>query len=119
MGVALLPIDFLEYYGNKETERITLQIPLLSSAMDLAYNMVGRGNKAIYDDIYWQHLAYRDGGLAEMAALFEEGSLEPQLYLAWRMIDQGWQSGDESEVEVAVAVVIHPGAAGTKADAGV
>ncbi len=77
------------------SEKAANSLNLLSSAMDLAYNMIGRGNKAIYDDIYWQHLAYRDGGLAEMTALFEEGSLEPQLYLAWRMIDQGWQTGDE------------------------
>lgn len=77
------------------SEKAANSLNLLSSGMDLAYNMIGRGNKAIYDDIYWQHLAYRDGGLAEMTALFEEGSLEPQLYLAWRMIDQGWQTGDE------------------------
>ena len=80
------------------SEKVANSLNLLSSTLDLTYNMIGRGNKAIYDDIYWQHLAYRDGGLTEMAALFEEGSLPPELYLAWRMIDQGWQTGDEEMI---------------------
>jgi hypothetical protein len=76
-------------------EKTSASLNLLSGALDLTYNLIGRGNKAIFDDIYWQHLAYREGGLTEMTALFEEGSLPPELYLAWRMIDQGWQTGDE------------------------
>ena len=48
------------------SEKAANSLNLFSSGMDLVYNMIGRGNKAIYDDIYWQHLAYQAGGLAEM-----------------------------------------------------
>ena len=39
------------------------------------YTMLAEGNKAVFDDLYWQHLAYKKGGLAEIEALHSKGQL--------------------------------------------
>lgn len=46
--------------------------------------------RQIFDDIAWQHVAYRDGGLAAMESLAEGGDLRDDGYLeVWRNLDTG------------------------------
>lgn len=47
------------------------------------------GNIGVYADIYWQHLAYQSGGIAEMERLNKQGELSDTLLNAWRLIDSG------------------------------
>ena len=46
----------------------------------------------IFDDLAWQHLAYQQGGLAAMEALYTDGTLEAEHIRAWRDIDSGQRS---------------------------
>ena len=48
-----------------------------------------KGNIAIFRDIYWQHLAYSEGGIEEMKRLLDREELTPDLYDAWKLIDEG------------------------------
>lgn len=57
------------------------------------------GNIGVYRDIYWQHLAYERGGLAELERVFRSGEMGtvgmefPERALeAWRTIDRGRQA---------------------------
>jgi hypothetical protein len=52
---------------------------------------LGAGNIGVYRDIYWQHLAYSRGGIAELERVFRTQEIRfPQRALdAWRLIDRG------------------------------
>lgn len=50
---------------------------------------LGRGNLGVYADIYWQHIAFASGGLAEMRDLNARGELSDGLLNAWVLIDRG------------------------------
>jgi len=50
------------------------------------------GVTAVYDSLYWQHLAYQDEGLAALENWSAE--IPVDLLNGWRMIDQGLQGAD-------------------------
>lgn len=58
---------------------------------------LGGGNLAVYADMFWQHLAYAEGGINEMKQLRDQGELAPEVYEAWKLIDQGnvWEGNRE------------------------
>jgi hypothetical protein len=43
--------------------------------------------KQIFDDLAWQHVAYREGGLTTMAALTARDELAPRRFRTWRRLD--------------------------------
>ena len=45
--------------------------------------------KQIFDDMAWQHIAYSEGGIAEMRRLAASGQLPPELLDAWEDIASG------------------------------
>jgi hypothetical protein len=47
------------------------------------------GNLYVYRDMYWQHLAYSQGGLEEMRRLRDQNELSASCYEAWEKIDRG------------------------------
>jgi hypothetical protein len=53
---------------------------------------LGKGNLGVYADIYWQHLAYSQAGIAEMRNLKARGELPAQQLNAWELIDAGNES---------------------------
>ena len=59
-------------------------------------NMLIEGNKAVYNDVYWLHLAYKDKGLE--AVLKEVNRMPPThgrvLKEAWTLIDKGAKKKD-------------------------
>jgi hypothetical protein len=67
---------------------------LSAASCDYLYDRVSRGNRAIYEDIYWQHLAYRAGGIEELTKICEQGDLPEELLAAWKLVDQGKKTGD-------------------------
>src|SRR5262249_36025122 len=51
---------------------------------------LGVGNGAVYYDIYWQFLAYKEGGgIAQMRWLRAKGDLSADDLAAWELIDKG------------------------------
>ena len=61
-------------------------------------DMLATGNWAVYNDIYWQFLAYKKGGMAEMGRLLQNGDIPHDMYLAWQLIDLGTRNNDPSAV---------------------
>lgn len=76
------------------TSRLGGMLGLFNSEVDLLYRTLSRGNLAVFVDIYWQHLAYTQGGLAEISRIFRRGQLHPEAYAAWQRIDQGRRAGE-------------------------
>lgn len=54
---------------------------------------LGVGNLAVFNDIYWQHMAYENGGLAEIRRAYRAGQLPHTVYRAWQLIDEGRATG--------------------------
>lgn len=48
---------------------------------------IAKGNRAVFDDLYWQHLAYSENGITEIEKLYCQGHLSDIQYSAWRKID--------------------------------
>jgi hypothetical protein len=53
------------------------------------FRNLGVGNRAVFKDIYWQHMAYEQGGLAELERVFRAGQLDRRALRGWRQIDAG------------------------------
>lgn len=51
------------------------------------------GNRTVFDDLYWQHLAFLDGGIEEIEKIYKEGGLCEDTWKAWKIIVDGnsWQ----------------------------
>ena len=47
------------------------------------------GNKAVYNDLYWQHLAFEKNGISEIEKLYCENSISQDEYSAWKKISMG------------------------------
>ena len=52
-------------------------------------NLLAQGNGLVYDDLYWQHLAYLKRGLPELHKLCQQGDLAGDLCEAWQKINNG------------------------------
>ncbi len=51
------------------------------------------GNQAVFADIYWQHMAYDQGGLGEIERIYRAGQLDCCTLRCWQQIDAGrWAS---------------------------
>lgn len=46
------------------------------------------GNSAVFDDLFWQHLAFQNGGIAEIEKIYCAGGIEIEIYRAWLKIAQ-------------------------------
>lgn len=56
---------------------------------------LAQGNLGVYADIYWQHLAYQQGGIEEITRAFRAGELDPIAYEAWQKIDRGRRENNQ------------------------
>lgn len=61
-------------------------------------SLLTEGNLAVYTDLYWQHLAFAEGGLDELERLFALGALDESSIAAWRMIADGLEQDDPDAV---------------------
>jgi hypothetical protein len=71
-----------------------------------------QGNKAIFDDIYWQHLAFQNGGVEELEKAAEQGTIAPAQLESWRALaaaqearNQAMADGDDEALQAADAQV--------------
>jgi hypothetical protein len=71
-------------------------IGLLNRDLDIIFEALGQGNMAVFEDIYWQHMAYELAGLAELERIYAAGDLAQSAIEGWRLIEHGRRTGDES-----------------------
>lgn len=62
---------------------------------EISYTL-GVGNLAVFEDIYWQHMAYDRGGLAELRQVYRAGRLDRQVMQSWEQIDEGRRTNDQA-----------------------
>src|SRR5262245_1907127 len=62
-------------YGLRES-RLGSVVGLFRREVAETLCQLGVGNRAVFTDIYWQHLAYEYGGLAELEAIGRAGDLD-------------------------------------------
>src|SRR5881296_2744912 len=60
--------------GLKQT-RLGSMIGLFGREVAETFDNLGVGNLAVFADIYWQHMAYEQGGIAELEGIFRSGGL--------------------------------------------
>lgn len=60
--------------------------------------LLAAGNISVYYDIFWQHIAYHEGGLAALETVARAGQLHESAFAAWRTIDRGVRTNDEELV---------------------
>ncbi|NWJ44569.1 MAG: DUF2515 family protein [Chloroflexi bacterium] len=75
-----------------------LPLYLISSEIKYLYKAVSEGNKLIFTDMYWQHLAYRDAGLEELERIYLQGGLPEKAIKAWRLLDEGKKTGNQDMI---------------------
>jgi hypothetical protein len=56
------------------------------------------GNRWVWADIYWQHLAYSEGGLSALERVNRRGELDNRAFEAWQKIDKGKRTNDQDLV---------------------
>jgi hypothetical protein len=90
---------------------------LLGRDAETIFAQLVYGNWLVFDDIYWQHLAYEQGGLAALEAIHSASPLAPQLIEGWRQVDAGrresnteliWQ-GNTTLLQYEQEQVLQPG----------
>jgi hypothetical protein len=62
---------------------------------EISYTL-GTGNLAVFNDIYWQHMAYDRGGIAELEQIFLAGKLDREVFRSWQQIDEGRRANDQA-----------------------
>ena len=60
---------------------------------------LGPTNAAVFQDMYWQHLAYQDGGIELLKAIAAKGQLDNRLLKAWTLISDGEAAGDGQKIQ--------------------
>lgn len=77
-------------------------IPPIPGVTDFSFTNLSRslqeGNRLVFQDIYWQHVAYEHGGIDAIDQAFDDGEIERLEWRAWQDIDRGRRSGDEDRV---------------------
>ena len=72
-----------------DATRLGCLVGLIGREAATVFEQLCLGNWLVFADIYWQHLAYEQAGIEELAALAATGQLDQEVYEAWRQIDQG------------------------------
>lgn len=60
--------------------------------------ILSAGNLLVYADIFWQHLAYCEGGLAALEKCFQAKEIPERVIKAWRKIDAGAKKNDPDKI---------------------
>jgi hypothetical protein len=71
------------------------------------FKNLGIGNLAVFKDIYWQHMAYEEAGLAELERVFRAGQLDRRALRGWRQIDAGRRTENADLVWQGNATLLH------------
>jgi len=84
-------------YGLRQA-RLGSVVGLFGREVAETFRQLGVGNRAVFTDIYWQHIAYEQGGLAELEAIGQAGDLNQRALQGWRTIDAGRRVGNQDLV---------------------
>jgi hypothetical protein len=76
--------------------RMGLMLGLLGREVANVSAMLGAGNLAVFEDIYWQHLAYERAGIGELERIYRAGALDRRVMQAWQQIEAGRRAGDQA-----------------------
>jgi hypothetical protein len=98
IGEKLQILKFGTFGGFKAFNLPLGLVGLTTGVMNYLFDKVAEGNRAIYIDIYWQHLAYREGGINEIRKIFRQGDISLFMFRAWSLIEKGRISGEEELV---------------------
>jgi hypothetical protein len=71
------------------------------------FSNLGVGNQAVFADIYWQHMAYDHGGLAEIERIFRAGRLDWRALRGWQQIDEGRRAQNQDLVWQGNTTLLH------------
>lgn len=64
------------------------------------------GNRLVWHDIFWQHVAYRDSGLAALKDARQAGEIPQRVLDAWTTIDVGVQKAQIDDVWTGNAMLL-------------
>src|SRR5689334_21641980 len=56
------------------------------------------GNRIVWADIFWQHVAYRDAGIAALQGVRKAGEVSQAVLDAWLLIDAGARAKDSAKI---------------------
>ena len=59
-------------------------------------DMMGTGNKEVFDDLFWHHLAWQEGGISEIKDLLKRREISEDLATGWFLIDAGTKKQKQS-----------------------
>ena len=82
-------------------------VGLFNSEVAAIYETLGAGNLAVFADIYWQHLAYDQGGIGELARIFHLGRLDRRTFTAWQTLDEGRRTANQDLVWAGNSGLLH------------
>ncbi len=76
--------------------------PGMAAGAALAANPLDRallqGNRLIYDNIFWMHMAYQQGGIERIRQAHAEGSVPDDMLAAWELIQEGRDTNDDTKI---------------------
>jgi hypothetical protein len=78
--------------------RLGSMIGLFGREVAETFSNLGVGNQAVFADIYWQLMAYEQGGLAEIDRIFRAGRLDRRAFRGWQQIDAGRRTQNQELV---------------------
>jgi hypothetical protein len=67
-------------------------------AGELLFWALSGGNRLVWADIFWQHVAYRDGGFQALKDVKAAGELTDRVFNGWTLIDTGLRAKDQNKI---------------------
>ena len=64
---------------------------------DKVKELLAGGNAQLFQDIYWQHMAFEHGGMKELQEAAKAGDVDPVQLKAWQEIAEGKKALDEAK----------------------
>jgi hypothetical protein len=93
-------------YGLRQAH-LGIVFGLFGSEVAETIRQLRTGNLAVFTDIYWQNMAYDQGGLAELEQIGRAGELDQRALHGWQLIDAGRRAGDRDLVWAGNTVLLH------------
>jgi len=89
--------------GERQAEALAgSDLPWIPGLTDISGTKLeaelAQGNLGVFSDIYWQHLAYQDGGIGALKQALDAHELDRTAFDAWQTIDRGQSTGNQDLV---------------------
>ena len=90
-----------------EQSRLGRIVGLFGGEVAEIFRNLGIGNRAVFADIYWQHMAYEQGGMAEIERIYRAGQLDCRALRSWQQIDAGRRASDQELIWAGNRALLH------------